>query len=96
MAMGDALLEALLEIQRSPLHHLESPEHQLKRAAVALIIRVRPFEDIRLEEQGAAGQSLEEVFKQKWVQQGEAEVLFIKRAERKGDRWSSHVALPGN
>jgi 8-oxo-dGTP pyrophosphatase MutT (NUDIX family) len=29
------------------------------------------------------------------VQHGEPEVLFIKRASRKGDRWTSHIALPG-
>lgn len=34
-------------------------------------------------------------FAQQWVQEGDPEVLFIKRASRKGDRWSGHVALPG-
>jgi 8-oxo-dGTP pyrophosphatase MutT (NUDIX family) len=34
-------------------------------------------------------------FRQEWVQYGDAEVLFIKRAARAGDRWTSHVALPG-
>jgi 8-oxo-dGTP pyrophosphatase MutT (NUDIX family) len=34
-------------------------------------------------------------FRQEWVQHGDAEVLFIKRAARAGDRWTSHVALPG-
>lgn len=29
------------------------------------------------------------------MQHGEPEALFIKRAARKGDRWSAHVALPG-
>jgi 8-oxo-dGTP pyrophosphatase MutT (NUDIX family) len=29
------------------------------------------------------------------VQKGDAEVVFIKRAARQGDRWTSHVALPG-
>jgi 8-oxo-dGTP pyrophosphatase MutT (NUDIX family) len=29
------------------------------------------------------------------VQRGDPEVVFIKRAAREGDRWTSHVALPG-
>jgi 8-oxo-dGTP pyrophosphatase MutT (NUDIX family) len=36
-----------------------------------------------------------EFFAQPWVQHGEPEVLFIKRATRVGDRWTGHVALPG-
>jgi len=40
-------------------------------------------------------QTLRDFFAQKWVQEGEPQVLFIKRAKRTGDRWSSHVALPG-
>lgn len=39
--------------------------------------------------------SLTELFSQSWVQEGEPQVLFIKRAHRVGDRWSAHVALPG-
>lgn len=38
---------------------------------------------------------LERFFAQDWVQKGDAEVVFIKRAARQGDRWTSHVALPG-
>ena len=34
-------------------------------------------------------------FAQQWVQDGDPEVLFIKRASRRGDRWSGHIALPG-
>jgi 8-oxo-dGTP pyrophosphatase MutT (NUDIX family) len=29
------------------------------------------------------------------VRQGELHILMIKRAERKGDRWSGHMAFPG-
>lgn len=29
------------------------------------------------------------------MQKGDPEVVFIKRAARVGDRWTSHVALPG-
>ncbi|KAI7523849.1 hypothetical protein KC317_g21596, partial [Hortaea werneckii] len=38
---------------------------------------------------------LDTFYAQDWVQHGDPEVLFIKRASRKGDRWTSHVALPG-
>lgn len=34
-------------------------------------------------------------FSNAWVQEGDPEVLFIKRAGRRGDRWSGHIALPG-
>lgn len=34
-------------------------------------------------------------FSNDWVQSGDPEILFIKRAGRKGDRWSGHIALPG-
>jgi len=38
---------------------------------------------------------LDSFFSQTWAQNGDPEVLFIKRAARPGDRWTSHVALPG-
>jgi hypothetical protein len=38
---------------------------------------------------------LDAFFRLDWVKNGDPEVLFIKRAARKGDRWTSHVALPG-
>ena len=38
---------------------------------------------------------LRQFFSLQWVQRGTAELLFIKRADRQGDKWSSHVAFPG-
>ncbi|KAK6329843.1 hypothetical protein TWF718_003276 [Orbilia javanica] len=38
---------------------------------------------------------VEDVFEQPWVKDSTAEVLFIKRSSRIGDRWTGHVALPG-
>lgn len=38
---------------------------------------------------------IESFFSNTWVQEGDPEVLFIKRAGRRGDRWSGHIALPG-
>ncbi|PWN48233.1 hypothetical protein IE53DRAFT_370801 [Violaceomyces palustris] len=34
-------------------------------------------------------------FSQPWVKRGTPEILYIKRAARQGDKWSSHVAFPG-
>lgn len=39
--------------------------------------------------------SLRKFFAQPWVRRGTPEILFIKRAKRQSDRWSSHVAFPG-
>lgn len=41
------------------------------------------------------GDELDAFFKQVWVQHGDPEILFIKRAARIGDKWNGHVALPG-
>ncbi|WFD00392.1 hypothetical protein MYAM1_003141 [Malassezia yamatoensis] len=38
---------------------------------------------------------LRHFFSLPWVQRGTAELLFIKRAVRENDQWSSHVAFPG-
>ena len=39
--------------------------------------------------------TLEELEEQEWVNRAVPHILFIKRAARDGDRWASHVALPG-
>lgn len=43
----------------------------------------------------ARKERLNNFFANDWVKNGDPEVLFIKRAARPGDRWTSHVALPG-
>ena len=73
---------------------LPTPAGTKKRASVALTIRIKPAYDHWPPEGSKAG-SIDEFFAQDWVQHGEAEILFIKRASRKGDRWTSHIALPG-
>lgn len=65
-----------------------------KRASVALVIRINPSYNHWLEHTSKP-KSVEELLQQQWIQHGEPEVLFIKRASRKGDRWTSHIALPG-
>ena len=73
---------------------LPTPPGTKKRASVALTIRIKPHYAHWPLEDSKAG-TLEDFFAQDWVHHGEAEVLFIKRASRKGDRWTSHIALPG-
>ncbi|KAL9614087.1 MAG: hypothetical protein Q9167_001372, partial [Letrouitia subvulpina] len=83
--------------------HVPNPAGCKKRAAVALIIRVRPTYPDRptsvpadcCDPTNSVLQRLNTFFAQEWVQRGEPEILFIKRAAREGDRWTSHIALPG-
>ncbi|CAG8939223.1 unnamed protein product [Penicillium salamii] len=95
------LHDVLAELNRRPYPHVPNPPTCKKRASVALIIRVRPTYEHwpGAEEPSDASQSVQErlngFFSQDWVQHGEPEVLFIKRASRVGDRWTGHVALPG-
>lgn len=101
----DSVRQALLDLHRNPYPHIENPETCKKRASVALVIRIRPHFDHHKNTEAAQAQDaeagsssadpLEQFFAQKWVQEGDAEVVFIKRAARQGDRWTSHVALPG-
>jgi len=95
------LKTVLLDLCRSPYPHVPNPPELKKRASVALIIRINPQyshwpkpQDHLLKQTNHAAR-LEEYFSQDWVQAGEPEVLFIKRAARTGDRWTGHVALPG-
>ncbi|KAJ5959102.1 uncharacterized protein N7479_006252 [Penicillium vulpinum] len=94
----------LTELHRQPYPHVPNPLTCKKRASVALIIRVRPTYDHWPNSTPAENisqpaqptqQRLDEFFSYSWVQHGEPEVLFIKRASRVGDRWTGHVALPG-
>ncbi|KAL9576315.1 MAG: hypothetical protein Q9212_007206 [Teloschistes hypoglaucus] len=95
--------QTLRELGQHPYPHVPNPPDCKKRAAVALIIRVRPtfpeqgiFESKSCgPEAGTKNQRLENFFEQEWVRRGDPEVLFIKRAARDGDRWTSHVAFPG-
>ena len=66
-----------------------------KRASVALIVRINPSYSHWPEPSVARPENIEDFYKQDWVKHGDPEVLFIKRASRKGDRWTSHVAFPG-
>lgn len=92
----------LAELHRRPYPHVPNPPGCKKRASVALILRVKPTYDhwpgsdtIANDPSLSIEQQLQNFFEQSWVEHGDPEVLFIKRASREGDRWTGHVALPG-
>ena len=93
----------LCYLQHKHYPHVPNPPSCTKRASVALIVRFRPsivhqanFDASQCGvSAGPATHRLERFFAQPWVQAGEPEILFIKRASRAGDRWTGHVAFPG-
>ena len=97
------LKAVLQQINSEDCPPVPNPEGCKKRAAVALIIRVRPtypHQAVYDKDQCSSAaqpfqECLDSFFSQTWVQGGDVEVLFIKRASRIGDRWTGHIALPG-
>ena len=94
------LKEVLAGLIKNPYPSIPSPPDCKRRAAVALLIRIRPtYPDIPQPSSASKSSDpsnvLDSFFGQGWVQRGEPEILFIKRAARTGDRYTSHVALPG-
>ncbi|KAI4801274.1 hypothetical protein E4T44_11636 [Aureobasidium sp. EXF-8845] len=82
-------------LKNNPCPYVAGPESTKKRASVALILRIQPSYAHQPDKAAVPADSIDSFFAQEWVKHGQAEVLFIKRAARKGDRWTSHVALPG-
>lgn len=102
VSLPKSLHDVLIQLQHRPYPHVPNPPSCKKRASVALILRVRPTYDhwptspaASLEHGLSDRQKLDSFFSQSWVQHGDPETLFIKRASRIGDRWTGHVALPG-
>ena len=101
--IASSLHSTLTSLSQNPYPHVPNPESCKKRASVALILRIRPhynhypsWSDVAaLDPTKSTSAQLETFFAQPWVQYGDPEVVFIKRAAREGDRWTSHVALPG-
>ena len=102
--LPNALQQILLDLHRRPYPHVPNPPGCKKRASVALIIRIRPEyahwpdqagSDPSISSSATVPDRLHDFFSQSWVQHGDPEVLFIKRAARVGDLWTGHVALPG-
>lgn len=101
-ALTHALRDTLKGLIQDPYPHVPNPESCKKRASVALILRVRPHFDnwptgapAKNNHADSTIEALDSFFEQSWVQNGDPEAVFIKRAAREGDRWTSHVALPG-
>ncbi|KAF2221451.1 hypothetical protein BDZ85DRAFT_265392 [Elsinoe ampelina] len=90
-----ALHTALQHLTSSPFPPVPSPPSTSKRASVALIIRLSPSYAHPPPTSTSPPSDLATFFSQPWTQHAVPEVLFIKRAARKGDRWTSHIALPG-
>ncbi|KAI5787211.1 hypothetical protein EDC01DRAFT_661020 [Geopyxis carbonaria] len=90
-----ALCAALVELRNHPCSSTPSPPGVPKRASLTFVLRVQPNPAFLPAADAPAATSIEEFFELPWVQHGEPEVLFIKRAARPGDRWSAHVAFPG-
>lgn len=94
--------QILIDLSQSPYPVLPSPANVPKRASVALILRVNPSYT-RWPDRIVATSSdeydtverLEQFFSKDWVKEGTLEALFIKRAARRGDRWTGHIAFPG-
>lgn len=103
--INNQVKDVLLDLSQHPYPHVPNPPNLKKRASVALIIRINPTYNHWPDSSNSispfadAGedrnQKLDRFFSQDWVTHGTPEVLFIKRANRKGDRWTGHVALPG-
>ncbi|KAE8378703.1 hypothetical protein BDV26DRAFT_261038 [Aspergillus bertholletiae] len=104
--LPSSLHDVLQYLQDHPYSHVPNPPSCKKRASVALVLRVRPtyyhWPDLqhsslppRGNSNASVKQRLNTFFSQDWVQNGDPEALFIKRASRVGDRWTGHVALPG-
>lgn len=98
------LNKVLLDLHQHPYQEIPSPPGVPKRASVALIVRIQPNythwppsrkDGNGLDDQLQVQDRINTFFDQDWVQHGDAEVLFIKRAARVGDTWPSHVAFPG-
>lgn len=102
-----SLHDVLLDLHQHPYPHVPNPPKCKKRASVALILRIRPSynhwpdssssssSSLTSNENLSVKQRLDGFFSQDWVEHGDPEALFIKRASRVGDRWTGHVALPG-
>ncbi|KAL4928277.1 NUDIX hydrolase [Aspergillus undulatus] len=102
-SLSSSLHSVLLDLHKHTYPHVPNPPQCKKRASVALVLRVRPTYSHRLNRSSLprndtnlpVTDQLDNFFSQSWVQNGDPEVLFIKRASRVGDRWTGHVALPG-
>jgi 8-oxo-dGTP pyrophosphatase MutT (NUDIX family) len=92
----------LADLTLHPYKTTESPPGVPRRASVALIIRIQPHYkhyprdwDPTNDSTLAESERLDAFFAQDWVKHGDPEILFIKRAQNKRDKWSGNIAFPG-
>jgi 8-oxo-dGTP pyrophosphatase MutT (NUDIX family) len=92
--------QLLLDLHNHPHPVLPNPPGLKRRASVALIIRIQPHHshwpptDTNLR-QSSVQEKINAFFAQDWVKHGDPEILFIKRAANKYDKWTGHIAFPG-
>ena len=95
MALVENLRKLLLDLHAHPYPYVESPSNLPRRGAVALIIRIQPHykywppkgDGLNEKSQFISPEDrINAFFDQEWVQHGDPEALFIKRAARKGDK----------
>ncbi|KAI9483613.1 MAG: NUDIX hydrolase domain-like protein [Benjaminiella poitrasii] len=87
-----------LNLNRHDHLHIPSPSYQKRRAAVAAILRWHSHDRQMTNVDYASIKTIEDFFEQSWVKkdkEGYAELLFMQRASRIGDRWSGHVSFVG-
>lgn len=90
-----SLYTVLKQLQAASYPVLESPHPRLRRASVAIAIRFKPAYSHWPSEGSRKIDDLDDFFEQDWVKHGDPEILFIKRAARKGEQGTAHIALPG-
>ena len=88
-------LQKVLSTLTAVSYPVLTSETTKKRASVACVVRISPSYSHWPDSSAPRAENLDDFYKQDWVKHGDPEVLFIKRASRKGDRWTSHVAFPG-
>lgn len=92
--------DILLDLEKHEYPNVQNPLGCKKRASVACIVRFRPSSQAppKLNEgttRGTVRDRINSFFENDWAANGDPEILFIRRAARQGDRWTSQVALPG-
>ncbi|KAF7727442.1 hypothetical protein EC973_007511 [Apophysomyces ossiformis] len=94
--MSQEVLKALCQpLPPASTLSIASPLTAPRRACVAAVLRWRRG---RTDIPVTKAETVEAFFELPWVKdddKGEAELLFMLRATRAGDRWSGHVAFPG-
>jgi 8-oxo-dGTP pyrophosphatase MutT (NUDIX family) len=107
-AIVQQLKQTLPSLHANPYPEIPNPPNVKRRASVAVVLRINPHHEhwpapsssdpasnAALDTAAPVDARLGAFFAQDWVQHGDAELLYIKRAARVGDRWNAHVAFPG-